>query len=345
MSRKNVFAQTESAPRPELSRDAPEKLALPSVKVGAVHTMGSVLTAFRKDAAAMTEIAQNLANADTVVLIDPDLIDPAPVRDRIPDPHSVEQEALTASIKTDGQRVPVLLRPAAGAAGRYITVYGHRRILSAISLSRKVRALIADIGDEDALVAQGQENNERKNTSFIEKCLFAHRLRQSGLRPTRIADALAIDKSRISHWTALTDAIPEPLIEAIGPAPDVGERRWRSLVTALTSSTTKWQSVIATPEFSQLPSDKRFYAVLTALTKVNAPPREDRKKRLSDGVRDYATLKRAKGAITLSFAADDTRSDGRAFEDWFGDWIETAIPDLRARFWEGLDPPGADPAA
>ena len=87
-----------------------------------------------------------------------------------------------------------------------------------------VRAVVADMSEEDALVAQGQENNERKNTSFVERCLYARRLNERGMAIIRIAAALAAPVSTVSKSVKVAERIPEELIVAIGPAPGVGRR-------------------------------------------------------------------------------------------------------------------------
>ena len=90
--------------------------------------------------------------------------------------------------------------------------------------------------DEEALLIQGQENNLRKNTSFIERSLYAKRLKDAGMNLTKIAAALGLHRTLIVKQIAVAESIPEDLILAIGPAPDVGRPRWMALVAAIASA-------------------------------------------------------------------------------------------------------------
>ena len=49
------------------------------------------------------------------------------------------------------------------------------------SWGRPVKAVVKKLGDEELVIAQGQENNERQDLSYIEKARFAHRLGKRGL--------------------------------------------------------------------------------------------------------------------------------------------------------------------
>ena len=66
-----------------------------------------------------------------------------------------------------------LCGPTRSKTGRYMVVFGHRRLQAAKLLGRKVRAVVKAMKDQEHVVAQGQENSARANLSFIEKALFA----------------------------------------------------------------------------------------------------------------------------------------------------------------------------
>lgn len=136
-------------------------------------------------------------------------------------------DSLIESIQEGGQRVPILVRPVSDTD--YEVVYGRRRLLACRALGIDVRASVMEMSDEEALIAQGVENNERLNTSFIERALFAHRLEQEGVSPGVIQKIIGVHETLVRKMRAIAAAIPEPLIVRIGPAPDSGRRQWDEL--------------------------------------------------------------------------------------------------------------------
>ena len=333
MSRKNLLNHafsSGSADRPP----APNVPSAPAPRpIAAVGKLGSLLREMNDEAGQVADLQRMLASGKHVVDLNPDLIDPSPVRDRLDDPDSQDMESLRESILRDGQRVPVLVRPKSGDPDRYVTVYGHRRIGIAKAAMIAVRAVVADMSEEDALVAQGQENNERKNTSFVERCLYARRLNERGMAIIRIAAALAAPVSTVSESVKVAERIPEDLIVAIGPAPGVGRRRWLALIPHVPRDRTVWDKLIVKPDFQALSSDERFEAVLAALASPAAgEPDGSRAASLSDAAGVYMTIKKTAKAAMLTISRDAApRSDGVSFADW----IEGRLASLREDYLQG----------
>lgn len=136
---------------------------------------------------------------------------------------------LAESIREHGQQVPIMVRPMADKPGHYRIVYGRRRLRALRSLGLPAKALVRSLSDEQAILAQGQENSQRLDPSFIEKALFASELVEGGYEPAVILDALAIDKPMLSRMTKVARAIPEAVIQRIGSAHGIGRRRWEEL--------------------------------------------------------------------------------------------------------------------
>ena len=333
MSRKNLLNHTlasgggDRAPAPGFP-SAPA-----SRPIAAVGKLGSLLREMNTEAGQVADLQRMLASAKHVVDLDPDLIDPSPVRDRLDDPDSTDIDSLRESILRDGQRVPVLVRPKSDDPERYVTVYGHRRIAIAKAAKIVVRAVVADMPEEDALVAQGQENNERKNTSFVERCLYARRLNERGMAIIRIAAALAVPVSTVSESVKVAERIPEDLIVAVGPAPGVGRRRWLALIPHIPRDRTVWDSLVVKPDFQALSSDERFEAVFAALAKPpTGDPQASRAASLSDGAGVYVTIKKTAKAAMLTISRDAApRPDGVSFADW----IESRLASLREDYLQG----------
>lgn len=235
------------------------------VRTGAISAMGTSLkelTAGAKAAAAMQEM---LAAGSTMIEIDPKDIDASPVVDRIVMANDPQFNELVASIREAGQQVPILVRPLDGH--RFQIAYGHRRARACATLGIKVKALVRRLTDDELVVAQGKENLDRKDLSFIEKALFARRLEDQGYDRTVIMTALSTEKGNLSRYIAVARALPDPLIHAIGPAVRAGRSRWTALVELLPGKESLADAVIATPEFQSLESDARLSAVLRALSR------------------------------------------------------------------------------
>jgi ParB family chromosome partitioning protein len=330
MTRKHVFP-----PLPSPGAAArPADSSAPRPRTGPVGAIGRIMGEMRDESERAAALLGQIESAERVVEIAPALIDPSPIRDRIDDPAATEDAELRASIAEHGQQVPVLLRP--GAGGRYVTVFGHRRVAALRALGRPVRAVVSDLSEREALVVQGQENNERKNTSFIERCLYARRLEEAGLSGQDIAAATGVAKSMASMMNVITQHIPEPLIRAIGPAPDVGRPRWTALAKRFAEGgrgdEKLWRGCVGAEGFSALPSGERFQRVVAAM----AAPRAQEKftaVNLADREGAYGAVRHSRRGATITLARDDgaARSDGRSFALW----LENRLPALRESWRKG----------
>ena len=145
------------------------------------------------------------------------------VRDRLDTDDSGFDE-LVEAIRERGQDTPVLVRPHPKVAGRYMVVFGHRRVRAARALGRKVRAVVKDSKDREHVVAQGQENSARQNLSFIERARFARKLDQSSFRRGRLhgPGALTVDRATLSKMLSVA-AIPTKCSMRSEPREQLGE--------------------------------------------------------------------------------------------------------------------------
>lgn len=167
--------------------------------------------------------------------IDPDLIDASPYADRMAFGEGEIRE-LADSIRKHGLRVPILLRPNPEAAGRFIIVYGRRRLAALRLLGFQARALVRTMDEEEAVLVQGQENNDRLDPSFIEKALFASSLEEAGYSTDVLADALCVSKPYLSHMRRVVTHVDRRILEAIGPCHGVGWKRWHDAVDRIVKS-------------------------------------------------------------------------------------------------------------
>lgn len=249
MARKNPFANLMD----EKAAEAPEPRLDYTIKGASKSILSSIDE--------MAARADKLLEGQTVVEIDPAEIDGSFVRDRLADDEE-EYRILLEAIREQGQQSPVLLRPHPTAPGRYMVVFGHRRVRTARDLGRKVSAVIRQITDRDHVVAQGQENSARANLSFIEKALFAaelQRLNYDGDNQTVLA-ALSVDRATLSKLLSVA-ALPPALLKAIGPARGIGRDRWYELKMLLEKPAVMEEAVAyaASADFADtVSSDERF---------------------------------------------------------------------------------------
>jgi ParB family chromosome partitioning protein len=115
---------------------SPELISDPAATpVGAI---GQSLGEFSERAKRAEEIERQLTAGQVIVELDPAVIDPSFIADRMPS--SIETVTnLTDAIREHGQINPILVRPNPDAAGRYQVAFGHRRLRAIASLSRSRR--------------------------------------------------------------------------------------------------------------------------------------------------------------------------------------------------------------
>ncbi len=199
---------------------------------GAVGAMGRSLERISAEMDAAKALEAQMAGGHVAVEIDPALVDPSFIPDRM-EGADEDHASLVDAIRERGQLVPILVRPHSKAPGRYEIAFGHRRLRAAMALGRPIRAVIRQLSDEELVVAQGQENNARKNLSYIERASFAARLEDRGFTRDTIMASLSVDKTELSRLISIRRAFPVELVAAIGPAPKTGRRRWMDLVDRL----------------------------------------------------------------------------------------------------------------
>lgn len=236
------------------------------VAAGIVGTTKRTLTEIREE---RDELLKQAESSQTVVKIDTKLIDPSPFRDRLPDDTSDNFQKFKETIDQQGQQIPITVRPNPKDKDRFETVYGHRRVKALRELNLPALAIIKNYSDRELVIAQGLENGERQDLSWIERALFAEEMSLQGIKPKDIKAALAIDDAEMSKLRSVTNKIPRTLIEAIGRAPNVGRPRWLQLASLMSDkgSVALAKKTLSADKVDQLRSDDRFVTVMTALAK------------------------------------------------------------------------------
>lgn len=256
-----------------------------------------------------------------------DLIEEDGPKDRLSFSDS-DVATLAASIKEHGQQVPIMVRPLADKPGRYKIVYGRRRLRALQSIGMSARALVRTLSDEEAILAQGQENSHRLDPSFIEKALFAAQLSDNGYDQPVILDALAIDKPMLSRMTKVARTIPEAVIQMIGSAHGVGRRRWEDLADKTRGSNADLVQIASDLGLDKIPtSDERFARVRDAIPRSGNPARSTRTAAhiviLSDG-KTFAEVKDSPRALTVKMS----KVEAPEFAQWMLDNAEVELKRL-----------------
>ena len=219
-----------------------------------------------------SELAERLLkDGGQVIEIDPDDILESAIPDRFASAYDAENIAeLMQSMREHGQSTPGLVRSLAGEAKAFQIVFGRRRLAAAKLLGIKFKAIARDLSDEDAIVLQGEENSNRNDLSFIERCLFAQSQEVAGYGRDIICKSLSTGKSHVSEMIRLATALPREIVQDIGPAPEVGRRRWIDFETKWSAHAAPLEAAkkaLGNDDVRNGDSNVRFARVLEALSR------------------------------------------------------------------------------
>ena len=272
-------------------------------------------------------LQEALASGASVVNLDPSLIEGSFVRDRFGSADALDVTTLAASIAERGQEVPILVRPHPKREGHYQIAYGHRRLKAVRSLGGQVKAVVRMMTDIELIIAQGVENSERQDLSFIERAVFAASLETLGYDRETIMAALSVNKHELSRLITVAKSIPDQIAKAIGPAPKAGRDRWMGLATQFETVRTlkAVERLIQDPEFAQLDSDTRFVRVISAASApVDKPPKPHGKQLKSASGKIAAKVTRTEKGVIFVF---DAKKDAG-----FSEFMERKFHELCAEF-------------
>ncbi len=326
MARKNPFANVMTENRPE------NAVALDYTVKGASRSIISTIDE-------LAARADKLLEGETVVELDTDSIDASFVRDRLEEDQQAFEDLLSA-IREQGQTSPIFVRPHPTSQGRYMVVFGHRRLKVAKALGRKVRAVIKSITDRDHVITQGQENSARSDLSFIEKATFAKQL--SALNydndSATVMAALSIDRATLSKMLSVSN-MPEDILSAIGGARSPGRDRWYELKQLIEppKNLATLRDILASTDLGGLDGDARFAFVMDALTRkksVGIAPPQRREKWTPQDRAVSADIRTDGNSYTLAFKGKNARARESV---GFGEFVTRNLDDLYAAYRKQVD--------
>lgn len=271
MSKKKSIASafgnlTQAQDAGSKTQKAPSPAVTPSrVAAGVIGATQRSLTEIREERDRLLAEAEK---GGQIITLDPSDIDPSPFRDRLPDDNPKEFERFKKALSREGQRTPISVRRDPNSEHRYQIVFGHRRWRALSDLGLKVEARIGEFSDRDLVVAQGMENAERQDLSWIERALFCAEMEEAGIKPKDIKSALGVDDAQMSKFRVVSRVLPKDLIEEIGRAPNIGRPRWLELAGLIKGDEqlVTISKTLSADKVQSLPSDERFMACLMALS-------------------------------------------------------------------------------
>jgi len=258
-------------------------------------------------------------------------IDPADIaQSEIADRLDVDEglDSLLISIRTSGQKLPVLVRRSKDGVLPYEIVYGRRRVAACKALGIPVKAYVAELDDREALISQGLENAARLDRSFIEQGVYAQRLLAKGLTREEVGQTLAIHYDSLSRMLVVVSAIPDSLIHAIGAAHNSGRRPWLELKDLLAEHPFVQESELLAMVDNRLDSDEKLQGVLKGLRARTSELEEPRAPKLANTAEHSfhpgLSVKVASRGLKLTHTADDLAG--------FSEFVNAQMPDLLDRF-------------
>ncbi len=320
-----------AAPLPEAAEAAPEQKSgfeitrlspRPTVRVGA-----GVIGATQRTLSDIREERDRLlaqVESGGLVEVDPEMVDPSPLPDRLPDDDPSAFDSLKRSLSEEGQKVPVELRRHPEKPGRYQLVYGHRRWRAARELGIKLKAVVSELDDRAMALAQGLENAARQDLSWIEKALFAWRMEAAGIRARDIRAALQVDDPELARFRSVCRSLGPDLIALIGRAPKAGRPRWTELASAAAAAPDRLGALRERLQAEAgSTSDQRFARVLASFA---APAGPAAKRTLTLTEPGGARVARA------TIGSSDITIKVEKGEDGFLAFLEAELPNLTARY-------------
>ena len=128
---------------------------------------------------------------------------------------------LANSIKKNGQQEPILVRPVESSEKniKFEVIFGERRWRACALIGYPLKCIVKLLTDQEAAIAQKEENENRKNISEYSKALTFQQLLKAGIFSsiTELASAMNMSKQSVSDLLAFTRinpkilaAMPEP---------------------------------------------------------------------------------------------------------------------------------------
>lgn len=285
-------------------------------------------------------------SADTVISINPDKIDPSPFRDRFEtDTEAAEAlHELKVSIRAEGQKQAVLVRPHPTEQGRYQLAYGHRRTAVLQELHKetdipetvRVRAYVRELTDAELIKEQSLENGVRENLSWIEQALWAVQLKNAGIKQREMEPILGQKETNISVLLKVANAVPGDIVRAIGRAKGVGRPTWVEFAKLFANekAADRVRKIVAEPTFLESDGAERMKLATVAIKgSQKSEPLKTNEVSIKSSGKVVGKFKATNSSAAVSFPKDEIA---------FAKWLSERIPDLYGEFQQQKQATGRD---
>lgn len=275
---------------------------------------------------------------DVIVSLDPSKVEASPFKDRFEYDAEADEKfgALKFSIATEGQRIPVLVRPHPTKSDHYQLAYGRRRrdaILAIMEESDrpeavKIKAYVRDLSDRQLIEEQTLENGPREDLSWIEKAMWAVQLKSSGISQRETASIMGLSEVAVSQMFRVTSVIPEDIIFAIGRAQAAGRPKWTAFAELLKdrSRVGAVRKIVASAEFQQADGAERISQAMRAATS----PVHRGEEHVQDEILDFAIGGRVFGRMKSTLSGTIVTIPKK--EQVFARWLAERMPELMREF-------------
>ncbi|NGO66704.1 plasmid partitioning protein RepB [Rhizobium daejeonense] len=275
---------------------------------------------------------------DSIISLDPSKVERSPFKDRFDNDEEAEREleALKISIASEGQKIPVLVRPHPTKDDYYQLAYGYRRwaAIKAImaegegSESIKIKAYVRDLTDRQLIEEQSLENGVRENLTWIEQAMWAVQLKSAGLSHRAICPILGLSEAAVSHLFRVTTVVPEDLVFAIGRAKGVGRPKWTAFAELLRDEMRidAVRKIVQSAEFLKSDGAVRIALAIKAASGDLAKPQEvaqDETVEFVFGKRVFGRMKTTSAGTTVTIPKNETA---------FAHWLAERMPELMREY-------------
>lgn len=275
---------------------------------------------------------------DVIVSLDPSKVEVSPFKDRFEyDAEADEKfEALKISIATEGQRIPILVRPHPTKSDHYQLAYGRRRRDAILAIMAeadrpetiKIKAYVRDLTDRQLIEEQTLENGPREDLSWIEKAMWAVQLKGTGLSQRDIAPIMGLSEVAVSQMFRVTSVVPEDIIFAIGRAQAAGRPKWTAFAELLkdASKVEAVRKIVPTTEFKKADGTGRIAQAMRAAT----APLSRAEEHVQEEILDFAIGDRVFGRMKSTLSGTTVTIPKK--ENEFARWLAERMPDLMQEF-------------
>lgn len=130
---------------------------------------------------------------------------------------------LANDIKRNGQIEPILVRPVKNKNFNYEVIAGARRWKACLETNQKIKVLVQELSDTEAVIAQIRENEKLKLSDYSKGLSYSKMIQSKTTTISELASILKCSKAKLHNFLCF-DKIPDKIMQAIGRKDKVSSR-------------------------------------------------------------------------------------------------------------------------